>query len=269
MRLKLTRLLPVALSLLCLSAANSQPAIAFPFFHRKPPAEQTNQAADPPVPDSKETDPVPATPAFRPYIPSFRPYNPASPQAPLKKQSSTLPPGAPAFEGGQSVMPATGQAGASQTIIHNPPALPERPPIPPPPVVQAPLMVISGDPTAPLSWRAVAYKLWITPESLPPKRARSQSSFPYSSSITMKALIKALTEAGWTIPQFSPSAGHLLAAKPDSEPATIKLIFAAHPTDGGTVVRAATEPDSKNFDKNQIESIFSRAQEIAARKDLL
>lgn len=86
----------------------------------------------------------------------------------------------------------------------------------------------------------------------------------------MKALIKALGEAGWNTSQFSASAGHLLAAKADSETSKIRLIFAAHPGEGGkTVVRAATEPDSKSFDKTQIESIFSRAQDIAARNDLL
>lgn len=86
----------------------------------------------------------------------------------------------------------------------------------------------------------------------------------------MKALMKALSEAGWITSQFSASAGHLLAAKSDLETNKIRLIFAAHPGDGGnTVVRAATDPDSKSFDKTKIESIFSRAQDIAARNDLL
>jgi hypothetical protein len=86
----------------------------------------------------------------------------------------------------------------------------------------------------------------------------------------MKALIKALSEAGWSTSQFSPSAGHLLAVKADGDTNKVRLIFAAHPGEGGnTVVRAATDPDSKNFDKNQLESIFSRAQDIAARNELL
>ncbi|HIA54244.1 MAG TPA: hypothetical protein EYN91_19495 [Candidatus Melainabacteria bacterium] len=155
-------------------------------------------------------------------------------------------------------------------IIHSPPALPERPPIPPPPAVQAPVMVLNGEPTPSLSWRAVAYKLWITPETLPPKRSKSQSSFPFSTTVTMKAIMKALSEAGWNTSQFSASAGHLLATKTDPEVNRLRLIFAAHPGDGGnTVVRVATDPDAKNFDKSQLESIFSRAQDIAARNDLL
>lgn len=82
--------------------------------------------------------------------------------------------------------------------------------------------------------------------------------------------MKALSEAGWNTSQFSASAGHLLAVKADSETSRIRLIFAAHAGDGGnTVVRAATEPDSKGFDKTQIESIFSRAQDIASRNDLM
>lgn len=86
----------------------------------------------------------------------------------------------------------------------------------------------------------------------------------------MKALIKALKESGWNTSQYSASAGHLLAVKSDIETARMRLIFAAHPGEGGnTVVRVATDPDSKNFDKNQLESIFSRAQDIAARNDLL
>ncbi len=86
----------------------------------------------------------------------------------------------------------------------------------------------------------------------------------------MKALMKALSEAGWMTSQFSASAGHLLAAKSDLEANKIRLIFAAHPGEGGnTIVRAATDPDSKSFDKTKIESIFSRAQDIAARNDLL
>lgn len=86
----------------------------------------------------------------------------------------------------------------------------------------------------------------------------------------MKALIKALEEAGWTTQQFNASAGHLLAVRADAETNKARLIFAAHAGEGGgTVIRAAVDPDSKNFDKSQLESIFSRAQEIALRNQLL
>jgi hypothetical protein len=295
MRVKLTKVLPAACSLLFLSVADSLPSHAFPFFHRKPQAVEqpavVKQAQSLAPTDANAT---PAAPAFRPYNPPFHPSstrttpgaNPTTPPTEPVRQSSVSPLPAEAFQSAQSVpieqsgnvptlqpgnsplmQPPDSQ---SQTIIHSPPELPERPPIPPPPVVQAPLMISSGDPTPPLSWRAVAYKLWTTPEGLPPKRSKSQSSFPFSTAITMKALIKALGEAGWNTSQFSASAGHLLAVKAEAETSKLRLIFAAHPGEGGnTVVRAATEPDSKNFDKTQIESIFSRAQDIAARNDLL
>lgn len=281
MRVKLTKVLLSACSLLSLTAFNSPPSSAFPFFHRKPSAhERPVEAGSQPIPATNDTNVAPTAPVFRPYNPTFRPTSPVSP--PVRQMRELTPPAlpAPSIENSSGrvipteapavfspLQPAGGQA---QSTIHSPPMLPERPPIPPPPVVQAPIMVSSGDPTPPLSWRAVAYKLWLTPESLPPKRCKSQSSFPFSPAITMKALIKALSEAGWNISQFSGSAGHLLATKSDLETSKMRLVFAAHPGDGGsTVVRAATDPDSKNFDKAKIESIFSRARDIAARKDLL
>lgn len=287
MRVKLTKVLPAACSLLLLSAAGSLPSHAFPFFHRKPAAVEQPAAAE--KQQSQAPADANAAPAFRPYNQTFRPFSTRAthgiapttlPAMPLK-QSTISPPCAPSFnsrpnvpieQSGNALIlpPGNSPDCQSQTIIHSPPELPERPPIPPPPSVQAPLMISSSDPTPPLSWRAVAYKLWTTPEDLPPRRSKSQSSFPFSTAITIKALIKALSEAGWNTSQLSASAGHLLAAKAECETSRVRLIFAAHPGVGGnTVVRAAIDPDSKSFDKTQIESIFSRAQDIAARNDLL
>lgn len=298
MRVKLTKTLRLACSLLLLSALASPSSHAFPFFHRKPPEKPTEAETAPVTPSATNTETESRTNSnFAPAAPAFRPYGSTTPSnssihqsltptasttpstAPAYRQIErrtqfTAPSTAPSFGDGQgealptNVQPTTPQPGQQQ--IHKPPDVPKRPPIPPPPAVQAPLMILNGDPTPSLSWRAVAYKLWITPESLPPKRSKTQSSFPYSSSVTMKALIKALKEAGWNTTQFSASAGHLLAIKADPESNKLRLIFAAHPGDGGnTVVRVATDPDSKSFDKNQLESILSRAQDIAARNDLL
>ncbi|PZM83462.1 MAG: hypothetical protein DKT66_09925 [Candidatus Melainabacteria bacterium] len=301
MRVKLTKTLRLACSLLLLSAFASPSTDAFPFFHRKPSTKPVETETAPVTPSAANTETesrtnsnfAPAAPAFRPYGSTIRPsssthqnHTPIAPIAPIapstaptyrsidKRTPFTAPSTAPSSGDGQgeslpnNVQPTILQPG--QQPIHKPPDVPERPPIPPPPAVQAPMMILNGDPTPSLSWRAVAYKLWITPESLPPKRSKTQSSFPYSSSVTMKALIKALKEAGWNTTQFSASAGHLLAVKADPESNKPRLIFAAHPGDGGnTVVRVATDPDSKSFDKNQLESILSRAQDIAARNDLL
>ena len=287
MRVKLTRLLPAACSLLSLLSFACLPTNAFPFWHKKPAQKQAVENGDQQATQGVATpEPSPAfspAPAFSP-TPTTRPaFSPAS-QAPIAPPVYRQQRGmqeAPSWKGSTTPEPSTAQPFDSNTgatvqpadklpIIHNPPALPERPPIPPPPAVQAPLMVLSGDPTPSLSWRAVAYKLWITPEALPPRRSKSQSSFPFSSVVTMKALMKALSEAGWNTTQFSATAGHLLAVRSEQDNSRLRLIFAAHPGDGGTtVVRAATDPDSKNFDKNQLESIFSRAQDIAAKNDLL
>lgn len=261
MRVKLTTALPPAFTLLLLSCAYSQESRAFPFFHRKP----DNQ----PKESGQITSESPADASIAPMgnvsgpssAPPFTPSNSRPPTLPVNSFTNT--------NSSSTLQPANSSAD-SAPIIHNPPAVPERPPIPPPPAVQAPIMVLNGEPTPSLSWRAVAYKLWTTPEALPPKRSKFQSSFSFSTAMTMKALIKALKESGWNTSQYSASAGHLLAVKSDIETARMRLIFAAHPGEGGnTVVRVATDPDSKNFDKNQLESIFSRAQDIAARNDLL
>jgi len=131
-------------------------------------------------------------------------------------------------------------------------------------------MISNGDPTPSLAWRAVAYKLWLTPQSTPSKRTKAQSAFTAPAAVTLKAIMKALEEAGWSTQQFNASAGHLLAGKADAETCKTRLIFATHGgAGGGTVVRAAVDPDSKNFDKSLLESIFSRAQDITARNELL
>jgi len=244
---------------------------AFPFFHRKPAQEHPQETANPAAAPSSDANDIKTAPSLNQGLSTPRPGQTLIPAAsPPSQRRESFPPSesAPASQLGS-------QQGSSAPVVnvpifHSPPAVPERPPIPPPPAVQAPVMVLSHDPTPSLSWRAVAYKLWITPETLPPKRSKSQSSFAFSTAVTMKALMKALGEAGWSTSQFSPSAGHLLAVKADGDTSKLRLIFAAHPGDGGnTVVRAATDPDSKNFDKNQLESIFSRAQDIAARNELL
>lgn len=207
------------------------------------------------------------TPKFLPAAPVFRPYNPTSVVFPAAPPIEKTPePAAPDLPVGSSIQPDL----SGQPKGHHPPAVLERPPIPPPPAVQAPLMVSSGDATPSLAWRAIAYKLWLTPQSTPSKRTKAQSAFTSAAGTTMKALMKALEEAGWRTQQFNAPAGHLLAARPDVETSKTRLIFAAHGGEGGgTVVRAAVDPDSKNFDKSQLESIFSRAQDIASRNELL
>lgn len=270
MRVKLTTALPPAFALLLLSCAYCQESRAFPFFHRKP----DNQAKE----SGHVTSESPADASVAPTGDAPATFTPSSPygSSQLKNtqsgnlQSTPSPVNSFANTNSSSALQPANPSAVAAPIIHSPPAVPERPPIPPPPAVQAPIMVLNGEPTPSLSWRAVAYKLWTTPEALPPKRSKSQSSFPFSTAMTMKALIKALSESGWNTSQYSASAGHLLAIKSDTETNRMRLIFAAHPGEGGnTVVRVATDPDSKNFDKNQLESIFSRAQDIAARNDLL
>ncbi|MCC6977660.1 MAG: hypothetical protein IT343_05025 [Candidatus Melainabacteria bacterium] len=282
-------------SFVCLSLAVSSfslggsPAAAFPFFSKKhadqpEKIESGSAQTSPPVYEPGPAPPAPvsrtATPKFLPATPAFRPYNPTSTVLPAAQSArpSLAPtvsqPAAPSFENvpesPQSDLPTENSLQPNQPKTHHPPAVLERPPIPPPPAVQAPLMVSSGDPPPALAWRAVAYKLWITPQSAPPKRTKAQSAFTASSGTTMKALMKALEEAGWTTQQFNASAGHLLAVRSDVEANKTRLIFAAHPGEGGgTVVRAAVDPDSKNFDKSLLESIFSRAQDIASRNELL
>lgn len=253
------------------------PASAFPFFHRKHDGEQTQKSESSPLqnertliqPDSAPamTAPRMGAPKFLPAAPAFRPYNPTSVTLPAVPPAEKTPlPAAPDLPDGSSIQPDL----PGQPKAHHPPAVLERPPIPPPPAVQAPLMVSSGEATPALAWRAVAYKLWLTPQSSPSKRTKAQSAFTAAAGATMKALMKALEEAGWRTQQFNAIAGHLLAARPDAETSKTQLIFAAHAGEGGgTVVRAAVDPDSKNFDKSQIESIFSRAQDIVSRNELL
>ena len=271
MRVKLTNTLPLACGLLLLSAALCPVSHAFPFFHRKPAQEHTQETANPAAAPSADANDIKSAPSFNRGLSTPRPGEtliPAAHPPGQRRESFPLSESAPASQLGSQ--PGNSAPVINAPVIHSPPAVPERPPIPPPPAVQAPIMVLNRDPTPSLSWRAVAYKLWITPEALPPKRSKAQSSFPFSTAVTMKALMKALSEAGWSTNQFSPSAGHLLSVKADGDTNKVRLIFAAHPGDGGnTVVRAATDPDSKNFDKNQLESIFSRAQDIAARNELL
>lgn len=273
MRVKLTSTLPLACGLLLLSPALCPMSHAFPFFHRKPAQEHTQDAVTPAAVPSPDANDIKTAPSFGTQRSTIRPGETLIPATPFSGRMPDSFPGS-SSESGQNAQinsqPASSAPAAGAPIIHHPPAVPERPPIPPPPVVQAPVMVLNHDPTPSLSWRAVAYKLWITPEALPPKRSKSQSSFPFSTALTMKALMKALREAGWVTSHFSPSAGHLLAVKADGDTNKLRLIFAAHPGDGGnTVVRATTDPEAKNFDKNQLESIFSRAQDIAARNELL
>lgn len=129
-------------------------------------------------------------------------------------------------------------------------------------------MVSAGEPPASLAWRAIAFKLWSTPETQPPKRVKAQVSFTCATGATIDALLKALSESGWGVPQVNRAAGHILATTKLAD--SPRLIFATKPTsNGATAVRVTTDPDSRNFDKNKIDAILTRAQDIAAHSNML
>ncbi|MBC8000412.1 MAG: hypothetical protein IAF58_20850 [Leptolyngbya sp.] len=262
-------------------AHTANEAAAFPFSFRKKhpevsedktlpteaPISPLNIQSNAPIKDVNSNPTIyspTAAPTFRPYSPStsspkFTPrLTPAD--ADLNTVDTLSPPTS------STILPDS----KTPNINHSPPILPPRPPLPPPPEVRAPIMVSTGDPPVPLAWRAIAFKLWSTPETLPSKRVKAQVSFTSATATTISALIKSLSEAGWNAPQVSVAAGHILATPNTADGTKIKLIFATKPTsNGATAVRVTTDPDSHQFDKSKIEAILTRAQDIAAHTNML
>lgn len=136
--------------------------------------------------------------------------------------------------------------------VHEPPQLPPRQPLPPPPAVAELPPAGNGTARPSLAWRAVAHKLWQFPDGRAPRSSKGEIVLKCDFRSALKALVFALNKLGYTVAASSPASGHVLAIKNnETQPdRSIRLVFALRESvQGETTIRAGTDPERMKIDQ--------------------